>query len=94
MPSSIGSAMLARFSNRVMFLRKVSLTVPVGPLRFLATISSAMPGLVVGVVIFRAMEQEYQVCILLDRAGFAEVGHAWPAILAVLDGAVELREGR
>ncbi len=34
--SSIGSAMLARFSNRVMFFRKVSLTVPVAPLRFLA----------------------------------------------------------
>ena len=28
--------MFARFSNRVMFLRKVSLTVPVAPLRFLA----------------------------------------------------------
>ena len=42
--SSSGSAMSARFSNRVMFFRKVSFTVPVAPLRFLATINSAMPG--------------------------------------------------
>ena len=43
-PSSIGSAIVARFSNRVRFLRNVSLMLPVGPLRFLATMISAMPG--------------------------------------------------
>ena len=43
-PSSNGSAPAARFSKRVKFLRKVSLTLPVGPLRFLAMINSAIPG--------------------------------------------------
>ena len=85
--------MVARFSNRVKFFRKVSLTVPVAPLRFLATISSAMPGLVVGVVVFGAVEQQDDVGVLLDGARLAEVGHAGAAVLAVLDGPVELREG-
>jgi hypothetical protein len=40
----MGSATLARFSNRVMFFRKASFTVSVAPLRFLAMISSAIPG--------------------------------------------------
>ena len=45
LPSSMGgSARVERFSNRVRFLRKVSLTLPVGPLRFLATMTSARPG--------------------------------------------------
>ena len=37
------SAMLARFSNRVMGLMKASLTVPVGPLRCLPMMISATP---------------------------------------------------
>jgi hypothetical protein len=45
LPASIGgSARVERFSNRVRFLMKVSLTLPVGPLRFLATMTSARPG--------------------------------------------------
>ena len=43
-PSSMGSWSVARFSNRVNLFRNVSLIVPVGPLRFLAMITSATPG--------------------------------------------------
>ena len=49
--------------------------------------------LVVGVVVFGAVEQEDEVGVLLDRPRLAEVGHPGAAVLAVLDGPVELREG-
>ena len=44
LPSSKGSATAPKFSKRVKFLRKVSLMLPVGPFRFLATMNSAIPG--------------------------------------------------
>ena len=93
LPSSIGSAMVARFSNRVRFLRKVSLTVPVGAVAVLGDDDLGDAGLVVGVVVLGPVEQEDHVGVLLDGARLAEVGHPRAAVLAVLDGPVELREG-
>ena len=49
--------------------------------------------LVVGVVVLGPVEQEDDVGVLLDGTRLAEVGHPGAAVLAVLDGPVELREG-
>ena len=85
--------MLARFSNRVMFFRKVSLTRPGGAVAVLGDDQLGDAGLVVGVVVLGAVEEEDDVGVLLDGARLAEVGHPGAAVLAVLDGPVELREG-
>ena len=60
--------MFARLSNRMKFFSNINFTVSVRPLRFLATINSATPGLIVGVVVFGAVEQQDDVGVLLDGA--------------------------
>ena len=69
---------------------------PVGPLRCLAMITSAMlsgmkVGLAHAVVVFAVQEHDH-VGVLLDRARFAQVAHARAVPVAAFAGAVELRE--
>jgi hypothetical protein len=46
----------------------------------------AVLGLFLSVVIFVAVDKEYDVGILLDGAGFAKIGELGPLVLALLDG--------
>ena len=77
----------ARFSNRVYCLRNASRTVPVGPLRCLPMMISAMPSasgcaLAVGRVHLLAEDEEHDVGVLLERAGLAQVRELRPMIAA------------
>ena len=49
-------------------------------------------GLLVLQVIFLAVDEQHDVGVLLDRAGFAQVGELRPLVVAVLDLAGELRQ--
>src|SRR3954469_24691319 len=49
-------------------------------------------GLARGDIIILAIDEEYDVGVLLDRAGFPEVGKLRALVLALLDGAAELRQ--
>src|SRR5215813_3047632 len=53
---------------------------------------SALLGLAALVIVLLAVDEHDDVGILLDRAGFAQVGELWPLVLALLDRARELRE--
>ena len=44
------------------------------------------------VIVLLAVDEHDDVGVLLDRAGFAQVGELRPLVLALLDGARELRE--
>ena len=63
-------------------------TTLVSPWRFLATMSLGLIliGLVflavLGIVVGRAVEEQHDVGILLDRAGVAQVGKLWPVVRA------------
>ncbi len=49
--------------------------------------------LLAGEVIFLAVDEEHHVGVLLDRAGFAQVGQLRALVVAVFDLARKLREG-
>ena len=89
-PSSRGSWTVARFSNRVSLFRNVSLIVPVGPFRFLAMITSATPGWSLAIVVLGAMQEKHDVGILLDRTGFAKIGHPGPFVFPAFDRPIQL----
>ena len=94
MPSSLRFSGV-RSLKRAYLPSNWSLIVPVGPLRCLATISSAIPRFSsLRVVDLVAVDERDQVGVLLDRARLAQVAHVGPALvgIALLGAAVELRE--
>ena len=81
------------FSNSARWGRNASSALPVGPLRCLATMISALPrSSDVGVVDLVAVDEGDDVGVLLETARLAEVGEHRALVLAVLDLAVELRQ--
>jgi predicted ribonuclease YlaK len=84
----------AWFSKRVNSPRKVSRTVPTGPLRCLPIMASAV-ALVLGIrlVVFLAVHHQDDVGILFDGAGLAQVAHQRALVVAFLDLPRELRQG-
>ena len=70
------------------------MTLPVGPLRCFARITSARPlvGALV-VVVLVAVDEGDEVGVLLDATRLAQVGEDRPLVLALLDRARELRHG-
>src|SRR3989442_5831106 len=92
MNHELGAA--ARFANRVCSRRNASLTMPVGPLRCLATISSAMPAFsLFGSLLYTSSVDEHDnVGILLEGARLAKVGELGPVIGPRLGCAAQLRQ--
>src|SRR5262245_42514181 len=43
-------------------------------------------------VVLLAVDEHDDVGVLLDRTRFAQVGELWPLVLALLDGAAQLRQ--
>ena len=74
---------------------KTSGTEPVGPLRCLPMMTSAIPctSSRVGLVDLFAVDEDDEVGVLLDRARLAQVGEDRALVLARLDRARELRAG-
>src|SRR5215468_437827 len=59
---------------------------------FLDSLVRPLLGLGALVIVLLAIDEHDDVGILLDRAGFAQIGELWPLVLALLDRARELRE--
>ena len=117
---AIGQVVVARRGRRSgsIFAVEVQLTVPIGPWRCLAMMTSAtlwicsprsfqrsmrssnlssvssgaLLRLGALVVVLLAVDEHDDVGVLLDRAGFAQVGELRPLVLALLDRARELRQ--